>query len=324
MRQIASPNRLASILRSPTNPSLKLHRSTQVGLAAMALCTLTATLISYRVPPFGFGCRSVAELVLALVWFLSAALNAVRVSSETWEFRFIFLKDFISLGLTMGGIIATQVGVMNRCSCYTFFGTAGLALPETELTSSFLFRSIALEYPLEAFACIALQLLVIPSIITWRYHKAIRVFLQRDDDKSNLYWRHAVQDFFSPLSRGSRGAQRQGRSSGALSGPRSPFHRFLRRVGRITSGLDYEGTAEQTPGAPLDDLPPEAVDRIEDEAEDTARQSSVSSAHGLLETRTPAPVQQWASSERPRIEGIAGSSSLEEPDALRVRSVRTF
>jgi len=88
----------------------------------------------------------------------------------------------------MGGIIATQLGVFNRCSCYTRWGATGLALPENEAVGNTLFWRIDTAYPAVAFACVGFCLVVVPGWVLGRYGDAVRVFLQRDDGKSNLRW----------------------------------------------------------------------------------------------------------------------------------------
>ena len=107
----------------------------------------------------------------------------------------------MSTALTMGGIIATQVGVFNRCSCYTLWGRKGLALPETPSVSNILFWRIDTAYPAIAFLCVGFQLVIVPGLVVWRYSSAIRVFLQKDDDSSNAEWWNAVQNFFGGTGR---------------------------------------------------------------------------------------------------------------------------
>jgi hypothetical protein len=86
----------------------------------------------------------------------------------------------------MGGIIVTQVGIFNRCACYTLWGRTGLALPENDSVDKTLFWRIDTSYPAIAFVCVGFQLVVVPYLLLRRYGLAVRVFLQRDDEKSNL------------------------------------------------------------------------------------------------------------------------------------------
>jgi hypothetical protein len=87
---------------------------------------------------------------------------------------------------TLGLVAATQIGIFNKCSCYTNDGWTGLALPEIPGVKTILEGRLKLHYPVLTVMAIVAQLLVFPGIILWRYYSAIRVFLQRDDRKSNL------------------------------------------------------------------------------------------------------------------------------------------
>lgn len=160
---------------------------------------LTGILISYLIPPVGFDCRHVGELLITLTWILSARLNNLPIFPKIYSdnekeavrarrrrFLFILWKDIIVTVLTMSGIIVTQVGVFNRCACYTRWGKVGLALPENNNVSKTLFWRIDISYPAIAFICVGFQLVIVPCLLLRQYNLAVRVFLQRDDEKSNL------------------------------------------------------------------------------------------------------------------------------------------
>jgi hypothetical protein len=160
---------------------------------------LTAILISYLIPPVGFDCRHVGELLISFTWIVSACLNNLplfpnihsedeneAVLPKRRRFLFILWKDILVTALTMGGIVVTQIGIFNRCACYTLWGKAGLALPENNSVSRTLFWRIDTSYPAIAFACVGFQLVVVPCLLLRQYGLAFRVFLQRDDEKSNL------------------------------------------------------------------------------------------------------------------------------------------
>jgi hypothetical protein len=161
--------------------------------------SLTAILISYLIPPVGFDCRHVGELLISFTWIVSACLNNLpifpnihsvnenkAVRARRRRFLFILWKDTLVTALTMGGIVVTQLGIFNRCACYTLWGKAGLALPENNSVSRTLFWRIDTSYPAIAFACVGFQLVVVPCLLLRQYGLAFRVFLQRDDEKSNL------------------------------------------------------------------------------------------------------------------------------------------
>ena len=157
--------------------------------------TLTGLLTSYLVPPIGFSCRNIAEIFIYSAWLLSAALDYIRWGDHhRSQFWFTFVKDTIVTTATMGGIVATQVGIFNRCSCYTLWGKVGLTLPEMSTVIGTLDHRIATVYPAITFLCIGLQLVVFPAIVMIHYPHAVRVFLQRDDNASNMQWWHAILD----------------------------------------------------------------------------------------------------------------------------------
>ncbi len=142
----------------------------------------------YRLPSH----RSNGHLV---IWLVSAELDILlnRIFPLTTRnqkplFWCTYAKDLIATCTTMGGIIATQIGLFNRCSCYTQWGRTGLALPEMPDVAAVLRKRLGREYPAIIFTFISIQLLIVPMAIWLWYGDAMRVFVQRDDDKSNAKW----------------------------------------------------------------------------------------------------------------------------------------
>ena len=178
------------------------------------LGTITGMIISGLVPPDGPDCRHIGELLTCMAWILSAWLDTrfnymiplgdasqksknqgPDVTSEkTLEyrqkllFRWTLTKDVLISIATLGGVIAVQVGVLNRCSCYTMWGFDGLALPEMPIVYEKLRHRLSTWYPGLALTCIGIELLIIPAMIYRQYPDAFRVYLQRDDGKPNLKW----------------------------------------------------------------------------------------------------------------------------------------
>ena len=164
----------------------------------VTLGALTGILISVLIPPVGFECRNIGEIAIYFGWLLSAALDYIPFGDHySWHFWFAFVKDLLATVATMGGIIATQVGVFNRCSCYTIWGKTGLAFPEITFVAGTLSHRIETVYPALAFLCVGFQLIAVPYIITIQYPHAIRVFLSRDDNTSNMKLWHTVRSDFS-------------------------------------------------------------------------------------------------------------------------------
>ena len=157
--------------------------------------TLTDVIVSCLMPPDGWDCRNIGEILITLAWLLSSLFDT---SSEylvphtdkhkTLIFRVMGIKDLIATLSTMLGIVATQIGVFNRCSCYTRWGRTDLALPEMPDVQKLLIYRMQTVYPAITFACIKIQLIIVPLYVCVRYRHAVRVFLQRDDGNSNAKW----------------------------------------------------------------------------------------------------------------------------------------
>ena len=162
---------------------------------------LTAFLISLLIPPLGFECRHIAQILIYVTWLISFLLDFVPWGiHHKWRFYYTFIKDILLTIATMGGIIATQVGVFNRCNCYTLWGRVGLALPEIGWVAGTLVHRISTVYPAIAFVCIGFQLIVFPAIVLWQYGHAARVLLQRDDEASNMNSWHTVLDLWTKVN----------------------------------------------------------------------------------------------------------------------------
>ena len=181
-----------------------------VSLLAVMLGTATAYLISSLVPPGGImGCRVIAHSLTCLAWILSALVDVLSISlfrTNSQKLIQLFwatmLKDVLITLATLCGIIVTQAGVFNRCSCYTNWGRTGLALPWMPDVAATLLHRLDSAYPAITFTSIGIELIVIPLFICFRYNRAIRVFMQRDDRSSNAVWlrnaycglQHATRD----------------------------------------------------------------------------------------------------------------------------------
>ncbi|KAL8782597.1 MAG: hypothetical protein Q9195_009614 [Heterodermia aff. obscurata] len=166
-----------------------------VPYSSVILGTVAGCLVSGLVPPVGFDCRHIAEILICIIWILSAQadhllryLGSQDSDKRKTLFWWTFAKDFVAMALTMGGIILTQVGYFNRCSCYTNWGKAGLALPQMPDVARVLIDRLNMDYPLITFLSIGIELIFVPIFISIQYPHAFRVFVQRDDGKSNASW----------------------------------------------------------------------------------------------------------------------------------------
>ena len=157
--------------------------------------TATGMAVSALVPPDGWDCRHKGEILILVAWLLSALIDvwlshvwSLKEENQNKFFWCTSLKDFLATIATMGGVITVQMGVFNKCSCYTQSGRAGLALPEMPDTARTLFDRLNTVYPGITFTCIGIELVAVPLFICVRYMDALRTFVQRDDRKSNAIW----------------------------------------------------------------------------------------------------------------------------------------
>lgn len=158
----------------------------------VATAAVTSFIISWLVPPLGFNCRSISELVL-LVWWVFIFCLDFHPYFRTKFYR-TRIKDTVSAIGTIVVILVTLAGVMNSCWCDTLWGTAGMMLPKNPMMNDTFSARIVLT-----FVCILLQLLFVPLLIGWIYPDATRVFIQRDDETSDFHEGHRVCQFFSGI-----------------------------------------------------------------------------------------------------------------------------
>ena len=191
------------------NSMTRVKQAVKSGFLPYALLlsgTLTGVIVSCLVPPDGWDCRNIGEALITLAWLLSSLFDTCfgylvphTDKHGTLIFRVMGIKDLIATLSTMLGIVATQIGVFNRCSCYTRWGGTGLALPEMPDVQKLLIYRMQTVYPAITFACIGIQLIIVPLYVCVRYRHAVRVFLQRDDGNSNAKWLWRVYRKIHPI-----------------------------------------------------------------------------------------------------------------------------
>ena len=185
---LAEPNEIISTSGKGNGFALFAYSSVIIG-------TITGVIISGFVPPEGLSCRHIGQLSTCMAWIVSAGLDTwfdnivpLRFQTPTLLFRLTLTKDILVTIATVGWVIVVHVGYLNRCACYTMWGRVALALPEMPQVADKLSHRISTIYPGVVSASIIVELIVIPSIISFRYSDALRVFIQRDDGISNAGW----------------------------------------------------------------------------------------------------------------------------------------
>jgi len=201
---------------------------------------VTAFIISSLVPPGGFNCRHAGDISILVAWIVSAYIDVLLnkmfplngkarkllkwpIQSSTMLFSLTFIKDIVFTAATMIGVILTQVGILNRCECYSNWGRTGTALPQIPDVDTVLRHRINSWYPAITALGLGFQLILVPCYIVQRYGSALRVYIQRDDTKSNTpkwlnklgSWGRKVMPKGSP--------KRNSSSKGPAQRPGTPF-----------------------------------------------------------------------------------------------------
>ena len=203
--------------------------------------TATGLVISAVVPPDGWDCRHIGEVLVLIAWLLSALIdvwlrylwplnkeNQTQNSKKKNQDKLFWstgLKDVLATIATTGGVVTTQLGLFNRCECYTSWGKTGLALPEMPDTAQTLFHRLTTVYPAIAFTSIGIHLVLVPLFISVRYKDALRTFVQRDDRRSNALWLWKILRWYrtskaaiqSTFSRNRFGLSRENRANTMLT-----------------------------------------------------------------------------------------------------------
>lgn len=140
--------------------------------ALLMVGMLTGIIVSCLVPPDGWDCHNVFEVVVTLAWvsyLISAQFDTILEClvpytnrGRTLIFRVIGVKDLIVMLSTMLGIVGTQIGLFNRCACYTRWGRTGVALPEMPDVQNVLIHRMQTVYPAITFTCVGIQLILVP------------------------------------------------------------------------------------------------------------------------------------------------------------------
>ncbi|TID22167.1 hypothetical protein E2P81_ATG11276 [Venturia nashicola] len=177
--------------RNPLPDQARLSRATILWChgTAWTLVTssvVTAIAISSRVPPEHNRCRLVGEAAALAIWITSYFAGAAIIKYSTDKYRYILLyaKDALSGSSIIGLIAVTQVGSFNRCACY--IGRENkIANPLDPAIRDILDRRFIHEWLPIAMCGILFQMIAAVGC-SWWYIVALRVFLQRNNDKSNF------------------------------------------------------------------------------------------------------------------------------------------
>ncbi|KAK4187135.1 hypothetical protein QBC35DRAFT_385585 [Podospora australis] len=177
-------------------PEILLPRNLSKSWPHITLATIMVLLsvfvagwISYRVPPEGFDCRNAGQMALLGTWLLSFAFEFVFVLAmdrlshlqlrESWLYEIMFVKDCVMGAAAVVMILVVQVGIFNRCDCFSLWGRVPVAFPQIPEVAAVLMRRIEFEWPAVTFGWIMIELGLCGGI-WWYYRDAIAVYNQQD------------------------------------------------------------------------------------------------------------------------------------------------
>lgn len=156
-----------------------------LSVVLVGLGTIAGLLLSSRTPPGGFGCRTAAELTVFSSYLASFMFQYVLAKlplSTMVHFRMTMIKDVLFAGIVASVVLTTQLGILNRPDCWSHWGREGVWLPQ--ITKDVVEDRLKCEYPLVIFLTVVV-LFGICGFIGWSHRLGLRVYLQRDDGRSN-------------------------------------------------------------------------------------------------------------------------------------------
>lgn len=139
---------------------------------------LVAIRIAYTAPPTGFGCREIAIISTFGLWILSVSFDIYAECSFKPKgcYTLVFLKDLIcSLAIVLYHIYI-YLGIYNRCSCWTKFGSGGLPFALEPQVSKELHEKMSGEWRTAIVVLVTWQLLFV-SVICALSHKGVVLLL---------------------------------------------------------------------------------------------------------------------------------------------------
>ncbi|KAH0534014.1 hypothetical protein FGG08_007377 [Glutinoglossum americanum] len=166
-------------------------------LASVSIGLAGAILTSSLSPPTGWGCRQCAQASVFLVYLLSASLDIpIERSRAEVRFQWAFVKDSVACLASVSTFLVVRLGIFNRCSCWTRFGRAGLALPQDPTVAEAGADLTRYHFPIIIGVSIALQV-IFCILVGVLFRDAIGAFMQEDDNESG--WLAEFSDWLRQL-----------------------------------------------------------------------------------------------------------------------------
>jgi hypothetical protein len=145
-----------------------------------------AIIISYGVPPVGNMCRIWGEISALLLWFVSWVADFLIswLVAPRHQYKCMFVKDAIAGSGIFVLIIVTQVGIFNRCGCFS--DRAGrVKNPLDWVVEAVLDHKFIKEWLPTVMGGVVLGV-ILSAVASWWFMIGSRVYLQKSDGRSNL------------------------------------------------------------------------------------------------------------------------------------------
>lgn len=122
--------------------------------------------ISYHTPTVGLGCRSILQLVIGLLWCLSALiswlLGKLRFLEGKYLWRIILVKDTLIGIPALLAVILVNIGIFNSCWCWSAIYSRGREHAFIALSSDAgREENSRLKYPATVFVNVGLLLILV-------------------------------------------------------------------------------------------------------------------------------------------------------------------
>lgn len=141
---------------------------------------LVAIRIAYTAPPTGFGCRETAIISTLGLWMLSGAIDTYAERRFKLEpkkyYAVVFWKDLLCSLLIVVYNVFVYLGMYNRCSCWTKFGSGPLCFALDPGVSEELHEKMIHEWPNLIILLAAWQILFV-LVICALSHRGVRLLL---------------------------------------------------------------------------------------------------------------------------------------------------
>lgn len=174
-----------------------------LSFAVVAIPTGCAIAVSWLTPTEGFGCRAMTQIAYLMMWLFSAITDwlfflCVHTDSPSQEgtgdgepkrpssryfniYLVTFARDFVFMGITIGTLTATAIGIFNKCECWCKWPTSSgyISFLQDDFIFQLIKHRLELHFPIIIGCALSSQILMFVGF--WIYfYEGHRVLKQRD------------------------------------------------------------------------------------------------------------------------------------------------